>query len=336
MLAGVFNAPGVFALQERALPTLQADDDVLLRVRACGICGTDMHILAVPSPIPVKPGAILGHEYTATVVQVGSCVTHLQPGDHVVVDPSLTCGMCEYCRRGLLNCCLNVVTLGVTRDGGLAEFNIAPAHTLHKIRADVPAHVAALAEPLACVVNGAEKIKLQPGETVLILGAGPIGLLFAQYFRAAGAAKIIVSEISNARAQMARDNGADLVINPQTQDLIEIVKGEAGIGADVVVDAVGALFDIAAQTVRRGGRILLFGFNPHAAPKISQSILTRGEITVHGSYIAKNSFPRAVQVIESGKLPLEKLITHRFPLSDATTAIETMRRGDGIKILVEP
>lgn len=336
MLAGVFESPGVFALRERATPALQNDDDVLLRVRACGICGTDVHILANPSPIPVQPGSILGHEYTASVVQVGARVSQSQPGDCVVVDPSITCGVCEYCRRGLLNCCLAIATLGVTRDGGLAEFNIAPARALHKIRAEVPAHLAALAEPLACVINGAEKIHVQPGEAALILGAGPIGLLFAQFFRAAGAAQIIVSEISDARAQIARDNGAHLVVNPQTQDLVALVKRETGIGADVVVDAVGALFDVAVQAVRRGGRILLFGFNSHAAPKISQSIITRGEIAIHGSYIAKHSFPRAVQLIESGTLPLAKLITHRFALNDAASAIETMRRGEGIKILVEP
>lgn len=336
MLAGVFASPGEFALKERATPTLQHADDVLLQVRACGICGTDLHILANPSPIPVPPGAILGHEYTATVVQIGSRVTQIQPGDCVVVDPSITCGVCAYCRGGLLNCCLNIATLGVTRDGGLAEYTIAPAHALHKIRADVPAHLAALAEPLACVINGAEKIKIQPGESAIILGAGPIGLLFAQFFRAAGAGKIIVSEIAHARAQMARDLGVDIVVNPQAQDLVEIIRGETGIGADVVVDAVGVLCDVAAQAVRRGGRILLFGFNPHAAPKISQSIITRGEITIFGSYIAKHSFPRAVQIIERGILPLEKLITHRFALRDAATAIETMRRGAGIKIVVHP
>jgi 2-desacetyl-2-hydroxyethyl bacteriochlorophyllide A dehydrogenase len=336
MLTGVFQSFGVFGLEDRPMPALQHDDDVLLQVRACGICGTDIHILAVPSPIPVSPGRIMGHEYTATIIRVGAGVTHLQAGDCVVVDPSITCGVCEYCRRGLLNCCLNIATLGVTRDGGLAEFSVAPAGALHKIRADVPEHLAALAEPLACVIHGAEKVNVQPGETVLILGAGPIGLMFAQFFRAAGAAKILISEISEPRARLAQDCGADLVIDPQTQDVLEIVKGESRIGVDVVVDAVGALFDLAVQTVRRGGRILLFGFNPAASPRIPQSVITRGEISVYGSYIAKNSFPRAIQLIEAGKLPLEKLVTHRFPLNEAVSAIETMRRGEGIKILVTP
>ncbi|MCL5951388.1 MAG: alcohol dehydrogenase catalytic domain-containing protein [Chloroflexi bacterium] len=326
MLAGVFQSPGVFAVQECPMPILQRDDDVLLQVRACGICGTDLHILSVPPGIPVEPGSILGHEYTATVVQVGAGVVDLQPGDTVVVDPSLTCGACAYCRMGLPNSCRHIETLGVTRNGGLAQYSVVPARTLHKIHADVPAHLAALAEPLACVVHGAEKVKFQPGESALILGAGPIGLMFTQFFRAAGAADILVSEVSSVRAQVALENGADRVINPQTET----------VAVDLAVDAVGSLFDIALQSVRRGGRILLFGVNQHARAALAQYNITRGEISVYGSWIAKDSFPRAIHIIESGRLPLEKLVTRCLPLRDAPAAIEAMRRGEGIKIQVLP
>src|SRR5207302_6067487 len=200
-----------------------------------------LHILSVPPGHPATPGSILGHEYVATVAEVGGGVRDLELGDRVVIDPNITCGLCQYCRLGMTNVCENMTTLGIFRHGGLAEFNLAPAKALHKISRDVPPERATLAEPLTCVLHAFEKAALVPGESVAILGAGPIGLLFLMLFKSAGAGKVFVIEPTEFRRQMAERLGADAALNPKTEDCSADVKAITRIGVDVVVDAAGSL-----------------------------------------------------------------------------------------------
>jgi len=237
---------------------------------------------------------------------------------------------------GLPNMCSNLTTLGIFIDGGFTSYNVAPAKALYKISPDLAPEIAVFAEPLSCVMNGASKIKLQPGESVVILGAGPIGLYFTQLFKAGGAGKIIVSEINPFRSRFAVESGADIVIDPTKEDLTEIVRRETEIGADVVVDAVGSLIRQAMAIIRRGGKILLFGMNANARAEIAQNDITRNEIELLGTYIAKATFPPTVKILESGILPLRKLITHQLPLSDIHKGIELMKSGEAIEIVVKP
>lgn len=334
MRAAVFESVGHLALKDVPVPTIKSDDEALLEVRASGICGTDLQILADPPGHPATPGTILGHEYTARVLDVGASVEHLKAGDHVVIDPNLTCGHCSYCLTGHLNSCENMTTLGIFLDGGLAPYNAAPARALHKISSDVAPHLAACAEPLACIINGTQKIKLHPGESVLVLGTGPIGLLFIQMLKAAGASKLIAAEISDFRRRFARSAGADLVINPRVSDLGKVVKEETQFGVDVVVDTVGTLFPDALEAVRLGGRILLFGMNQNARPSIKQYDITRHEVTIMGSFIALNTFPLAVKTIESGILDLDGLISHKIPLSEIDEGLNALRAGEGTKVII--
>lgn len=337
MLAAVFAAPGKLELRQVPVPRIQAPDQVLLKVLAASICGTDLHILHVPPGHPGNVGSILCHEYVGEVLEVGSAVTEFAVGDHVVVDPNLTCGSCTYCKNGLPNMCSNMTTLGIFLDGGFAEYNVAPARALHKISKDVPPEIAVFAEPLSCVVNATQKIKLQPGETAVVLGAGPIGLYFTQIFKASGAGKIIVAEISPFRQHYARISGADVVVNPAQENLAQVVQEQTGgLGADVVVDAVGVLLKDAIQVTRRGGRILLFGQNQNARAEIAQNDITRNELTIMGSFIAKYTFPPTIKMIESGILPLDKLITHRLPLSEIEQGFAAMRRGEAIEVVIYP
>jgi len=336
MRAVVFRGEGKWALESVAVPRVRADDDVLLKVDRGSICGTDLHILSVPPGHPAMPGSILGHEYVATVVDAGNRVTQLKPGDRVVVNPNVTCGMCRYCQMGLSNVCENMTTLGIFRDGGLAEFNVAPAKALHKISRDVPPDRATLAEPLSCVLHAFEKCALVPGESVVILGAGPIGLLFLMLFKAAGAGKILVMEPLPFRQQFARELGADAVFDPRTQSVADGVKAATDIGADIAVDAAGTLLPEAVQLVRRGGRVILFGMNLHGAREVNQYTITRHEISIHGSFIQRTAFPKVVRLLESGVLPLEKLVTHRLHLADVGLAWDAMRSGEAIKAVVEP
>ncbi|RLE08907.1 L-threonine 3-dehydrogenase [Candidatus Aerophobetes bacterium] len=336
MLAAVFEGEGRLSLKEVPVPKIKRPDEVLLKVEAASICGTDVHILEIPPGHPANKGVILGHEYTGKVLKVGEDVRDLKEGDRVVVNPNLTCGACSYCRMGMPNMCENMTTLGIFIDGGFAGYNVAPAKALHKISPNLKPEIAVFAEPLSCVVNAVRRLKLQPGESVVVLGAGPIGLLFTQIFKASGAGKIIVSEVSDYRGSYAEESGATRLVNPLREDLEKVVKEETGIGSDIAVDAVGTLFKETMKVVRRGGRILLFGQNYQARAQIAQNDITRGELTVLGSYIARFTFPPTVKIIESKILKLEKLITHRFPLEEIHKGIEVMRDRRAIKVIIKP
>jgi threonine dehydrogenase-like Zn-dependent dehydrogenase len=336
MPAVVFHGQGRWGLERAPRPVLESADDVLLEVDRAGICGTDLHILATPPGHPATPGSILGHEYVATVVELGSNVRHLQPGDRVVIDPNLTCGYCAACRQGRTNGCAHMTTLGIFRHGGLAKLNVAPGKALYKIGSDVAPERAALAEPLSCVLAAFEKISILPGEEVAIFGGGPIGLLFLLLFRSAGAGAVYVIEPAAWRRDMAEKCGADAVFDPHEADLNYAIGPASGEGVDLAVDAVGHCLADAIGLVRPGGRVLLFGMDQTAAPVTRQYDITRREVTLIGSFIQRTSFPKVVRILESGKLPVERLITHRFPLSGFGQAIELLGQGRAVKVILEP
>lgn len=336
MEALVFRGPGEWGLEAFPLPEIKADDDVLLKVDCASICGTDIHILAVPPGHPATPGSILGHEYVATVVETGAAARHLTPGDRVVIDPNITCGLCDYCRLGMSNMCSNMTTLGIFRHGGLAEYNLAPARALHRISTDVSPQYATLAEPLSCVFNAIERAPLTPGESVAIFGAGPIGLLFLMLYKAAGAGKTFIVEPVEYRRKVAESIGATAVLNPGHDDVPGIIKEATRIGADLAVDATGTLLPECLGAVRRGGRVVLFGMNQHAGRELNQFGITRYEISIIGTYIQKNAFPKVVRILEAGLLPMEKLITHRLRLAEVGEGLEAMRAGRAVKAVVAP
>ncbi len=336
MQAVVFHGNGEWRVESAPVPQIKSDDDVLLKVDRASICGTDIHILSVPPGHPATPGSILGHEYVASVVDAGARVEHLKPGDRVVVDPNITCGLCQYCRIGMTNICENMTTLGIFRHGGLAELNIAPAKSLHRIDPSVPLERATLAEPLSCVMHAFEKAAIIPGESVAILGAGPIGLMFLMLFRTAGAGKILVVEPVDSRRQAAMEFGATETFDSSGSDAAHAITAANGIGADIVVDAAGTLFPDALQIVRPGGRIVLFGLNQHSEGNIKQYLVTRNEITVLGSFIQRTEFPKVVRLLESGILPIERLVTHRITLNEMALGFEAMRSGEAIKVVAAP
>lgn len=337
MQAAVFEGEGKLSIKDVSRPAIKQKDDVLLQVEACGICGSDLHILEVPPGHPATPGAILGHEYIGRVTEAGSAVTTLRPGDRVAVAPNLNCGLCYYCRHGLPNQCENFATLGVHLNGGLAGYNVAPERACYKLDPALPVEEAVFVEPLSTILGGTERVKLQPGETAVVLGAGPIGLLFIMNFKAAGAGKIVAAEVAPSRAEYARRAGADVVINPRETDLVETVRAETrGAGADVAVDAVGSLFALAISVVRKAGRVVLFGVNQLARPAVSQYEITRNELTIYGTYVGVNTFPLAIQRLERGIVRPSALISHRLPLPELPHGIDLLRAGEGVKVVIIP
>ena len=336
MLAAVFKGNGILQLCERPVPAVTRDDDVLLKIDIASVCGTDVQILAIPPGHPANENAILGHEYVGTIIDAGNDVADLQKGDRVVVNPNLVCGDCAYCRRSMPNMCENMTTLGIFINGGFAGYNVAPADALFKISHTVPLEEAIFAEPLACIMNGIRRLNPLSGESALVLGAGPIGLYFVSILGMKGCSEIIVSEPNPERARMAEQCGATEVIDPGVSNVEEIVKTITGIGADLSIDTVGALLSPAMASVRRGGRVLLFGMNSKASAEIYQNTITRNEIVILGSFIANNTFPETVSLLESGSLNFSRLVTHRFELEEISEAVDVMRSGEAIKVLVNP
>ncbi len=336
MQAAVFLGNGNYELREVPVPGIKKEDQVLIKVTSAGICGTDMKILEVPPGHPATVGKILGHEYTGEILETGPAVTCLSPGDHVVVDPNITCGSCPSCRDGMSNMCSNMTTLGIFIDGGFAPFNVAPESALYKIAPEVPSGRAVMSEAFSCVVSAVRKIRLRAGETVTIIGIGPIGLLFALLLKASGAGKVFLVEPSEKRREFAEKIGFTQVFDPGDDLAEKIFAGTHGSGSDVVVDAVGCMFAPAVEVVRRGGKILLFGQNENACAQITQNTITRKELTVMGSYIANNAFPATIRMLENGVVQPEILISHTFPLAEIQKGFDAMKDGTAIKVVIKP
>jgi (R,R)-butanediol dehydrogenase/meso-butanediol dehydrogenase/diacetyl reductase len=331
MLAAIFEGEGKLAVREVPIPKIATPQDVLIKVEVCGVCGTDIRFLAIPPVIHAKKGVVLGHEYIGQVVAVGDDVAQFQAGDRVAVIPDVPCGYCRFCAEGRPNLCQNMVSIGGDSDGGFAHYALAPAKALYKISPDLPVEEGAFVELLSCVMGGVQKAALLPGEDVVILGAGPAGLVYMKVFKAAGAGQVIVAEVAPWRIDFARQAGADLVINPRQENLPEAVKAATDGGAHVVVDAVGSQLAPAISVARRGGRIIVFGEDHSAECTVRPREIQGQELRILGSFIGIQVFPRAVKLLESGAVCLTDLITHRLPLRELPAGIAELAAGHGAK-----
>jgi threonine dehydrogenase-like Zn-dependent dehydrogenase len=333
MRAAVYEGEGRLVVRDVPDP-VPAPDEVLIEVEACGVCGSDVQIINVPPGHPSTPPVIIGHEFVGRVRAVGSAVNDVPIGSRVVVDPDPKCGACSSCRAGRPANCLNIVALGVHRDGALASLVTAPASSAYPIDEDLPAELAALVEPLACVVNGSNRAALRPGEAVVVFGAGAIGCLFIAVFRASGAGRIVAIEPSAARGPVARAVGADVVLTPDewAAQRTEILPG----GADVVVDAVGSVLPQAIEAAAMGGRIVVFGMNGNARPPVHQVEIVEKGLSILGSYISNFTFPAAIRLVESGQLNLAPMITATVPLEETLEGIARLRAGDAVKVVIKP
>jgi 2-desacetyl-2-hydroxyethyl bacteriochlorophyllide A dehydrogenase len=335
MPAAVVVDEGTLAITERPRPRLRRPGDVLIDVEACGVCGTDLDILSRPAGHPCRMGVVLGHEFVGIVCEVGAEVKSLRPGDRVAVEANVACGACGYCHRGLPSHCEHVTTHGVFIDGGLAPQVAVTARACHRISHSVPAHIAALAEPLSCAVNGGRLIAAHPGETIVVIGAGTVGLLLCSLLDLGGATVVAV-EPSPLRRSLALTMGAVAALDPETDDIEgRILDGTAGFGADATIDAVGSQLGTCLDLVRKGGRVVLVGLDTRTPAPVDQARITRGEIQVIGAYLGRNVFPSAIRLLEQGRLDLEPLVTHRVRLDELPWALERLRAGKAAKVIVE-
>lgn len=335
MRAAIFEGNGVVTIKEVEIPRIQKSDDMILQVEVCSICGTDVHVLSVPPGYDMEPKHILGHELVGRVIEIGESVRNFKVGDRVIVNPNDYCGVCKYCQMNLPNQCENIIPMGLGGEGGFSEYTRVSEKVAFKISDDLPSEIAAFAEPLACAVNGINKIRVNPGDSVTVIGAGPIGLLFVQLMKASGAYPIIVSEPSELRREFALKSGADFVVNPIETDLETFIKEKTGIGSDFAIDVVGSQLPAAVKVIRKGGKILLFGVNKKAHPEVVQSEIIFKEASVLGTWLANATFPKAVQILQSGVLNLKELVTHTLPLEKLEEGVELLRKGEGIEVIID-
>lgn len=333
MLAAVFAREGVLELQDRPVPQVTAPDEVKIAIEGCGICGTDLHILETPPGHPATPGAIMGHEMLGRIVEVGAGVRARHVGERVAVAPNLTCGTCRMCTAGRSNHCEHFTTLGIFRDGGLAPFCVAPERACFPIAGHVPFEDAIWTEVLSCIVGSVDNVKAMPGETVAVLGGGPAGALHALLFLAAGA-RVIVSDLSDARLDRVAAAGVQRAVNVGRESLPDVVRHETGGGADVVVDCVGTQLDAALGLVRTGGRVSLFGMNSQARPAVRQNTITRNELTIFGSYVGVHTFPRAISLLERAVIRPSVLLSKVLPLEGIHDALAALGDGGAMKIAI--
>ncbi len=296
-------------------------EDVLIKVHAAGICGTDLHIFKgeYEAEYPIIPG----HEFSGEVVQIGENITRFKVGDRVTADPNIPCNRCPSCQRNEPNQCQNLRAIGVTRSGAFAEYVIAPEGNVFDI-GDMTYGAAALIEPLACVAWGIKQISVQPGDTALVFGAGPMGCLVAQSLKQAGAVRVVVTDVIPWRLQMAEQLGATHTVIADNQQATRLTAIQP-YGYDIVVDATGipAVLEGTFQYAAPRGKIWVFGVTPQGTyVKFPSYEVFRRDLKIIGSFAVNRTFPQSIALIQSGAVQVEPLISHQLPLDDFSRAME--------------
>lgn len=338
MKASRFLGNKTFAVAD--LPTPHAGPgELVLRNQVCGVCGTDVHIYhGEPGSADVNPPVVLGHEYSGEVVEVGEGVTGFAVGDHVTVDPNIYCGHCVYCQNGKKQLCPSMEAIGVTRDGGFAQYSLIPASQAFKLEPTVPWEAAAMAEPLACCLHGIDLAGIQVGDKVCVVGGGAIGLLMVQLAKLSGASQIVLSEPNEKRRQVGLQLGANAALDPTRTDAQEAFAQVLDGGANVVIECVGNVPAVksAFQFAGKGATVLLF-----SVPKVDATFdlplfdVYKKELTIKGSFVNPDTHARAVALINSGKVDFGPIITHRFTLDQLPEAIAMQMSDASIKVVVE-
>ena len=314
--------------------------EILIRVAGCGVCHTDLHYLDHGTPTFKTPPVILGHEIAGTVAALGAGVTTLKEADRVLVPAVLSCGHCTLCRTGRENICENSQMLGNHIDGGYAEYVAVPAKDVFRMPDDVPlvegsVIADAVTTPFHAVVR---RGKVAAGDWVIVFGCGGVGLSLVQVAAAVGA-RVIAVDVKDAKLETARRFGATATLNPAAvPKLDKAVRALSGGGVDVAFEAVGKATaqEAALNCLRTGGRLVLVGYSPETLPLNAGRVMFR-ELDIMGSLGCRPvDYPRAIELVRQGKVRLTDMVTHRFPLDRIGEAMDTLRAGDAIRIVVTP
>lgn len=328
-----------FVVQEVPIPE-PGEKDVIVQVERSGICGSDVHIYHGISPL--KPPVVLGHEFVGTVYAMGAEVEGFEVGDRIIVEPGVPCGNCTYCDSGRYNLCPRQYTIGGYRhhDGGYADYVRVPARNLIPMPEGMSFEVAAMVEPVACAMHALDVAQIQPGDTVLVLGVGTIGLLVSQAARMAGAATVIAVDVVPERLALAAELGADATVNAREVDLVPWALetyGEGGIHRVFDTVSNGRSINQALSIVRRGGRVIDVGVATEPVELNLNSFLTEIELTGMNMYVRRN-FEEAIAAITGGQIRVDPLISRSYPLGRILDAYEAVlhERDQVIKVMLAP
>lgn len=326
------------SIEEREIPKPK-EDEVLVRIKSVGVCGSDIHYYnegKIGSFVVEKP-LILGHECAGEVVEVGSKVKTLKVGDRVALEPGIPCRRCLYCKTGRYNLCPDVVFMATPPiDGAFAEYVVHPEDFTFKLPDDISFDEGALIEPLSVGIYSAERAMIRPGDTVLIFGAGPIGLVTLQAVKAYGAEQVFIVDINDFRLSKAKELGADLIINSKSEKMEDYIKD----GVDVVFEASGNSSVISQTTkfAKRGGKVVFIGLASDDYIGININEVSSKELDLLGIFRYANVYKKSIDLLAKGKIDLKTLITHHFSLEKTQEALEFADKNKDkcIKVIVNP
>jgi 2-desacetyl-2-hydroxyethyl bacteriochlorophyllide A dehydrogenase len=340
MRAVIIDAPTSIRAGNVPEPTARPDE-LLIRVEACGICGTDLHIIDGESPLARYP-IIPGHEFAGEVVALGGDIpqknenggTNITVGSRVAIDPNLYCGYCDFCRTGHENLCLHYSALGVTMNGAIAQYVAVPLTAAYTLPDTISWREAALIEPISCAVHGMHSLNPRSGDTFLIVGAGTMGLLLLQLARRGGASRVVMVDVNAQRLTLAEQLGTSRIYSTIQQALADEPSG-----FNCVIDATGVptVIENAFMAVKRGGKFMVFGVASHEARiSLSPFRIYNDEITIIGSMAVLFSFQAALDLISGGIINTQAMLTEALPLQDFPSALDMVRRGKGVKTQILP
>jgi len=333
----VFEEKGKYKLKEVPIPQLE-ENDVLIRVNSCGICGTDVHIYegTFPANFPV----IIGHEFAGIIQKLGKGVKNFKVGDHITVNPNVACGKCKYCRAGQEHLCTAPLRLGVTTDGGFATYVKARETSVYHLPEKLDLELATFTEPLSCCIHGIDLAEIKTGYSVIILGAGPIGLLILQLARISGADKIVATDTVKKRRELAAQLGANLALDPTQVDIESEAENFLGEKANVVIECIGnpKTEGESLSLVKPGGTVIWFGVaNPGIEVKVNPFYIYENEITLKGCFVNPYTTERAIRLLAEKRIKVKELITHRFGLNQLDKAMQVYQEDkERVKILIKP
>lgn len=318
MKSAVFYGKHDLRIEDRPIPTV-GPQDVLIQVKACGVCGTDVHIYeGDPGAAAVTPPTILGHEFSGIITETGSEVTIYQPGDRVCIDPNWYCGNCPACKNGVAHYCENMLSYGVTLNGGFAEYCAVNQRQVYKLGENTSFEQGAMVEPVACCLHGIDMCHIQPGHQVVVIGGGMIGLLMVQLARLAGAAKVALLEPVESKRLVGKKLGADVCVDPLHEDVKQVLL-EAGFNwVNTVIECVGqpATIQQAIDIAGNKAVVMMFGLTkPDETIAVKPFQIFQKELELKASYINPYTQKRALELIDSGRLDVTSMIAEACPLT---------------------
>lgn len=339
MKSAVFYGKHDLRVEESAMPKVGAED-VLIKVKACGICGTDVHIYeGDKGAAEVTPPTILGHEFSGVVAEVGANVTGVKVGDRVCIDPNCYCGKCDFCRNGIAHYCTDMIGYGTTVNGGFAEYCSVDQRQVYKLGDNTTFEQGAMTEPVACCLHGIDMCNIQPGSSVVVIGGGMIGLLMLQLARLAGAARTALLEPVESKREVAKKLGADVCINPIHEDVKAVLAENGMTWVNTVIECVGRTSTIeqAIDIVGNKGTVMMFGLTkPDDTISLKPFEVFQKEIELKASFINPYTQKRALELIDSGRLDVSSMVYEVAGLDDLADILAKPELRANGKYIISP